>query len=68
MTQQMSTVNQAARKKMIDEVQKILAEQQPFIFLVSRHLLIGAKRDIGNLRPSLLPDFVLWNVEELFRG
>ncbi len=68
MTQQMTTINQAARKKIIDEVQKILAEQQPFIFLVSRHLMVAAKRDIGNLRPSLLPDFVLWNVEELYRG
>ncbi|MEP7269929.1 MAG: ABC transporter substrate-binding protein [Acidobacteriota bacterium] len=68
MRQQMTTVNTAARKRLFDEVQRIMAEQQPFIFLVARNLMISAKTNIGNLRPAQLPDFVLWNCEELFRG
>ncbi len=68
MRQQITTLNQAARKRLFDEVQKIVAEQQPFIFLVSRHLMIAARTDVGNLKPALLPDFVLWNCEELFRS
>jgi ABC-type transport system substrate-binding protein len=64
---QMNTLNLSARKKLFDEVQMILAEQQPFIFLVSRHLIVAAKTDIGNFKPALLPDFVLWNCEELYR-
>jgi ABC-type transport system substrate-binding protein len=67
MDRQMITLAPAARKKLFDEVQAIMADQQPFIFLASRHLLIAAKSDIGNLKPALLPDFVLWNPEELYR-
>lgn len=67
MKRQMITLNPATRKKLFDEVQAILAEQQPFIFLASRHLIVAAKTDLGNLKPALLPDFALWNVEELYR-
>ena len=68
MRQVMTTLNPAQRKRQFDEVQKIMAEQQPFIFLVSRHLMVASKTNIGNLKPALLPDFVLWNAEELFRN
>ncbi|MDX2032212.1 MAG: ABC transporter substrate-binding protein [Blastocatellia bacterium] len=67
MNRQMITLAHGARKKLFDEVQAIMADQQPFVFLASRHLLIAAKPDIGNLKPALLPDFVLWNPEELYR-
>jgi peptide/nickel transport system substrate-binding protein len=67
MKKQMSTLDPTERKKLFDEIQSILAEQQPFIFLVSRHLIVASKTEIGNLRPALLPDFVLWNCEELYR-
>lgn len=67
MKKQTSTLDPAERKNLFDEVQTILAEQQPFIFLASRHLIVAAKADIGNFKPALLPDFVLWNCEELYR-
>ena len=67
MNRQMRTPATAARKKLFNEVQAIMAEQQPFIFLASRHLLVAAKSDLGNLKPALLPDFLLWNAEELYR-
>jgi peptide/nickel transport system substrate-binding protein len=67
MKRQMSTLDPTGRKKLFDEAQTILAEQQPFIFLVSRHLIVASKTGIGNLQPALLPDFVLWNCEELYR-
>lgn len=65
--QQASAIDPHERKKLFDEVQVILAEQQPFIFLASRHLIVAAKTEIGNLKPALLPDFMLWNCEELIR-
>jgi peptide/nickel transport system substrate-binding protein len=68
MRQLMTTVSATQRKRQFDEVQKIMAEQQAFIFLVSRHLMVASKTNIGNLKPALLPDFVLWNSEELFRN
>lgn len=64
---QMTTVNRAQRKKMFDEVQEIMAEQQPFIFLASRNLVVASRSDVGNLKPATLPDFALWNCEELYR-
>lgn len=67
MKQQMRTLDPAERKKLFDEAQAIMADQQPFIFLASRHLIVAARTDIGNLKPALLPDFVLWNCEELYR-
>lgn len=64
---QRTTLNPTTRKKLFDDAQAIMAEQQPLIFLASRHLLVAAKTDIGNFKPALLPDFVLWNCEELYR-
>ena len=67
MKRQLVTLNVAARKRLFDEAQTIMAEQQPFIFLASRHLIVAARSHVGNLKPALLPDFVLWNCEELYR-
>jgi peptide/nickel transport system substrate-binding protein len=67
MKEQATTLDPTARKRLFDEAQLIMAEQQPFIFLAARHLLVAAKTDIGNFKPALLPDFVLWNCEELYR-
>jgi peptide/nickel transport system substrate-binding protein len=64
---QMTVLNRVQRKKMFDEVQEIMAEQQPFIFLATRNLVVAARSDIGNFKPATLPDFVLWNCEELYR-
>lgn len=67
MKRQMATLDPRARKRLFDEAQAIMAEQQPFIFLATRHLLVAAKTGIGNFKPALLPDFTLWNAEELYR-
>ena len=66
-SRQRTVLNPTARKKLFDEAQVIMAEQQPFLFLASRHLLVAARTDIGNFKPALLSDFVLWNCEELYR-
>ena len=67
MQQQAHALDAKQRKAQFDEVQKILAEEQPYLFLATRHLIVAAKTDIGNFKPALLPDFVLWNCEELYR-
>lgn len=67
MKQQAVAVNPAARKRLFDQAQTILAEQQPFIMLASRHLLLAARNGIGNLKPGILNDYLLWNCEELYR-
>lgn len=67
MARQRVSLDPAQRKEAFNQVQALMAEQQPFIFLASRHLLVAAKPDIGNLKPALLPDFALWNADELKR-
>jgi peptide/nickel transport system substrate-binding protein len=54
------------RKKSYDRVQRILEENQPFIFLASPDILVGAKNDVGNLQPAVIEPYVLWNAETLF--
>lgn len=67
MQQQAMTVNTQERKNLFGKVQQIMAEQQPYIFLVTRNLLVAAKPDLGNFKPAKLPDFTMWNCEEIYR-
>jgi peptide/nickel transport system substrate-binding protein len=61
------TLDFAKRKKDFDEVQEILAEQQPMIFTVTPYYYAAARSDIGNLRPTALSYHrVSWNAEELY--
>jgi peptide/nickel transport system substrate-binding protein len=67
MDAQLKTLDFAERKKDFDEVQMILAEQQPMIFTVVPVYFAAARTDIGNLRPTPLNGFrVTWNAEELY--
>ncbi len=65
MDAQMRTFDPARRKALFDRVQEIMAEHVPFIYLVARDLIVAAKAHVENLKPGLIPDFLLWNVEEL---
>src|SRR6185295_3584563 len=66
MRRQLTTLDPAARKKLYDQVQELVAQHLPFIFLVSPNVLVGADRGLGNFRPVILDPYTLWNVEELF--
>jgi peptide/nickel transport system substrate-binding protein len=68
MESQMTTNDPAVRKKLYDRVQEIVAQNLPFIFLVSPNILVAAQSTVGNFRPSILEPYVLWNVEQLFLG
>jgi len=66
MRRQLTTLDPTARKKLYDKVQELVAQQLPFIFLVSPNVLVGADKALGNFRPAVLDPHTLWNVEELF--
>jgi peptide/nickel transport system substrate-binding protein len=67
MNAQNKTLDFAERKKDFDEVQRILAEQQPLIFTVTPYYYAAARSDLGNLRPTALSYYrVTWNAEELY--
>jgi peptide/nickel transport system substrate-binding protein len=67
MDDQMKTLDEAQRKKDYDEVQEIMAEQQPMIFTVTPHYYAAISPNIGNVRPTSLGGYrATWNAEELY--
>jgi peptide/nickel transport system substrate-binding protein len=67
MDAQMKTLDFAERKKDFDEVQEILAEEQPMIFTVTPLYYAAIRSNIGNVRPTSLSYYrVTWNAEELY--
>jgi ABC-type transport system substrate-binding protein len=54
------------RKKLYDRVQEIIAAELPVICLASPHILAGAQQELGNFRPAIMENYVLWNADELF--
>jgi len=66
MQQQMVTPRFAARKRLFDSVQELMAVNLPLIPLVSPNILVGSKGGLGNFRPAVLDHYTLWNVEELY--
>jgi len=64
--QQLVAKSFGERKKSFDRVQQLLDENQPFIFLATPDILVGAKNSVGNFRPATLEPYALWNVESLF--
>jgi peptide/nickel transport system substrate-binding protein len=66
MRRQLVTLDPAGRKRLYGRVQALVAEHLPIVPLVSPNLLVGAKTGLGNVRPSVLDHYVLWNAEELF--
>ncbi|MEY2427945.1 MAG: peptide/nickel transport system substrate-binding protein [Verrucomicrobiota bacterium] len=67
MDAQMRTFNLAERKKAFDEVQMLLAEELPMIYIISPFSSAAIRANIGNLRPCALSPFRLtWNLDELF--
>ena len=66
MQQQLVALDARERKRLYDRVQTIIAEQQPFIFLATPNVLVGARSDLANFRPSVLDPYTLWNVDQLY--
>lgn len=53
------------RKAIYDRWQVIVAEQQPFCFLITPTQFTAARKTFGNIKPSSLGS-VLWNLEEIY--
>lgn len=66
MRAQLTTTDYAARKKLYDRVQEILAENVPLVFLLSPNILVAAQATVGNFRPAILEPYALWNADQLF--
>lgn len=66
METQMITVDLSKRKEIFDRVQKLVAEHEPVIFLVSPDILSGVNDRVGNFQPAVLNSYTLWNADQLF--
>lgn len=66
MRQQAWEVDPDERRRLVHQVQRILAREAPLIFLVAPDVLVGAHRGLGNFAPSILEHPTLWNADELY--
>jgi peptide/nickel transport system substrate-binding protein len=62
------TLDSEARKEVFNQIQTIWFRELPTISTVAPNILVGWKNSVGNLRPSILTPFLLWNAEELTKS
>jgi len=65
MNLQASSLKDAERKQAVDRVQQIVADQQPFIYLVYPNTLYAVSPRLQGVRPAVLEPGLVWNVESL---
>ena len=56
------------RKQAVDRVQQIVADQQPFIYLVYPNALYAVSPRLQGVQPAVLEPGLVWNVESLRLG
>ena len=56
---------QNVRKQAVDRVQQIVADQQPFIYLVYPNVLVALSPHLAGVRPAVLEPTLVWNVDSL---
>jgi peptide/nickel transport system substrate-binding protein len=67
MQQQLKTLDITVRRRLYDEVQAIMAEQQPYIYLVAPLVYSGLRNRWQNLRiPPASSSSLVWNIEEVW--
>jgi peptide/nickel transport system substrate-binding protein len=62
---QATTMSNAERKQAVDRVQQIVADEQPFIYLVYPNILFAISPRLKGVQPAVLEPTVAWNVEDL---
>ena len=68
MNLQATSSDPAKRKQAVDRVQQIVAEQQPFIYLVYPNALVAVSPKLQGARPAVLEPRTEWNIESLKAG
>ena len=67
MQRQAATLVQRDRKQAVDRVQQIVADQQPFIYLVYTNALEAISPRLQGVQPSILTPRLVWNIEAIRR-
>jgi peptide/nickel transport system substrate-binding protein len=63
MRAQASTIDASARKAAFDQVQEIVWQQVPFIYLVNKDALSVVSTSVTNVNPVVLRPQTYWNIE-----
>ena len=64
MNLQMTTLDPVKRKEYYDEVQYIISDMVPFVYLVVPESFVAVRNKFRNLVPTILTHRLLWNIEE----
>ncbi|MGH9760264.1 MAG: hypothetical protein ACREAC_05400, partial [Blastocatellia bacterium] len=64
--QSMSTLDLPTRQRYYRQAMELWSDCLPEIDLVSAGYFAAAKNNIGNLKPSALPNYLYWNLDELY--
>jgi peptide/nickel transport system substrate-binding protein len=65
MREQASNPSEKVRKAKFDRVQEIVAEQQPFIYLVNKNALSAISSNVIGASPVVLSPQAFWNIDSL---
>jgi peptide/nickel transport system substrate-binding protein len=65
MKTQESSLLQKDRKKAVDQVQQIVADQQPFIYLVYPNALYAISPQLAGVQPSVMQPGLVWNIADI---
>src|SRR5207245_5678329 len=68
MRAQASAMKPNKRKQYYDQVQAIVWEQEPFLYLVNRDALSAGSASVQNAHPVVLRPQVDWNIDQLSLG
>jgi len=61
MAKQVTTIDQAQRKALFDQVQKIMVEELPMIQFVAPRIYLATSTRVTGVTPALLRPQILWN-------
>ena len=65
MNRQATSFSDKERVQAVDRVQQIVADQEPFIYLVYPNTLVAASTRLVGVRPVVLQPELVWNAERL---
>jgi peptide/nickel transport system substrate-binding protein len=66
MNLQMTTLDKTMRKEYYDQVQYIISDKVPYIYLVTPQVFVAVRNKFQNLVPTILEHRLLWNIEEVW--
>jgi len=65
MARQIASPDEAERKRIFTDVQKIFADHEPAIYFAAPHVFVATSSRVTNTTPSLVPPSVLWAADSI---